>query len=117
MEDIMSKTNKQLAAEVQALTQQLENAKTANQRERYYGNLWPNQNRRSDRDPSWLGTVRIVAHNKPMWLDVSQWDADPERFATNPPDFSISLSPTPEERACELELAREKALKERGGIR
>ena len=112
----MSKTNKQLTAEVEALEAKLVAAQTASQRDRFYGNLWPNQNRRTDRDPAWLGTVRIVTNGKHQWLDVSQWDADPERFATNPPDFSISLSPTPEERACELEQQREKALRERGSI-
>ena len=110
------KTNAQLTAEVEALEAQLEAAQSATQRARFYGNLWPNANRRTERDPAWLGTVRIVAHNKPMWLDVSQWDADPERFATNPPDFSLSLSPTPDDRACELEQQRDKALRERGSI-
>jgi hypothetical protein len=117
MEDIaMSKTKAQLAHEVEQLRQQLEAAQSASQRQRFYGNLWPNQNRRSERDPAWQGTVRIVAHGKVLWLDVSQWDADPERFASNPPDFSVSLSPTPDERACELEQARDKALRERGSI-
>lgn len=110
------KSNAQLAAEVEELKQQLEAAKTATQRDRFYGNLWPNQNRRTDRDPAWLGTIRVVLNGKHHWLDMSQWDADPERFATNPPDFSVSLSPTPEARACELETAREKAMRERGSI-
>jgi hypothetical protein len=117
MEDIMSKkTNAQLAAEVETLRQQLEAAQNASQRQRFYGNLWPNQNRRTERDPAWQGTIRIVVHGKAIWLDMSQWDADPERFASNPPDFSVSLSPTPEERACELEQARDKALREKGGV-
>lgn len=110
------KTNAQLTAEVEQLKQALEAAKTATQRDRFYGNLWPNQNRRTDRDPAWLGTIRVVLNGKHHWLDMSQWDADPERFATNPPDFSVSLSPTPEARACELETAREKAMRERGAI-
>jgi len=111
------KTNAQLAAEVEELRQQLENAHNASQRTRYYGNLWPNQNRRTERDPAWMGTVRIVVNNKPLWLDVSQWDADPERFASNPPDFSMSVSETPAARAAELEAAREKALAEKANIR
>lgn len=110
------KTNAQLQAEVEQLQAQLEAARNATQRDRFYGNLWPNQNRRTERDPAWLGTVRIVVNGKHLWLDVSQWDADPERFAANPPDFSISLSATPSERASELEMAREKALRERGAI-
>lgn len=110
------KTNAQLAAEVEELKQALEQAKTASQRDRFYGNLWPNQNRRTERDPAWLGTIRVVVNGKHVWMDVSQWDADPERFAANPPDFSISLSPTPDARACELEQAREKAMRERGSI-
>lgn len=112
----MSKTNAQLAKENEELRQQLEAAQNATKRERFYGGLWSNQNRRTERDPAWQGTVRLVVHNKPLWLDVSQWDADPERFASNPPDFSVSLSPTPPERARELEDAREKALRERGNI-
>jgi hypothetical protein len=112
----MAKTNAQLAKEVETLRQQLEAAQTATQRQRFYGGLWANQNRRTERDPAWQGTIRIVVHNKPVWLDVSQWDADPERYASNPPDFSISLSATPDERASELEIAREKALRERGNI-
>ena len=112
-----NKTNAQLKAEVEALRQQLEAAQNANQRDRFYAGLWPNQNRRTERDPAWLGTIRIVVHNRPVWLDVSQWDADPERYKRNPPDFSISLSETPAARASELEQAREKALAERGGLR
>ena len=109
-------TNAQLTAQVEALEAKLVAAQTATTRTRFYGNLWPNTNRRSDRDPAWLGTVRIVTNGKHQWLDVSQWDADPERFATNPPDFSVSLSPTPDARASELEMQREKALRERGSI-
>jgi len=112
----MSMTKAQLATKLAEAEAALEAANTRQQRERFYGNLWPNLNRRTERDPAWLGTARIVAHGKHMWLDISQWDADPERFASNPPDFSVSLSPTPSDRACELETAREKALREKGSI-
>ena len=106
----------QLKAQIEALRSENEALASKTVRQRFYGNLWPNQNRRTDRDPAWLGSIRVVLNGKHHWLDVSQWDADPERFAANPPDFSISLSPTPDERASELEVAREKAMRERGAI-
>jgi hypothetical protein len=113
----MSLTKAQLQAKLDQLEQENEALKNRAERVRFSAGLWPNQNRRTERDPAWLGTIRIVVHNRPVWLDVSQWDADPERYKQNPPDFSISLSETPAARASELEQAREKALAARGGLR
>ena len=113
----MSVTKAQLAEQVEALQAQLAAAKNAKQRDRFYSNLWPNRERRTERDPAWQGSIRVVVDSKPVWLDISQWDADPERFASNPPDFSISMSEPPEARAKELEEKRDQALREKANIR
>jgi len=110
-------TNAELAAKVEQLQSELEAAKAAKQRVRYYSNLWPNNERRTENDPAWQGTIRLAVDDKPVWFDISQWDADPERFKKNPPDFSISMSETPAERAAELETKRDQALKEKANIR
>jgi hypothetical protein len=111
------KSNAALAAEVEELREQLEAAKNAKARVRHYSNLWPNDKRRTESDPAWQGTIRLVVDDKPVWFDISQWDADPSRFKSNPPDFSVSMSETPAERAAELEAKRDQALREKANIR
>jgi len=110
-------TNAELAAKVEQLQSELEAAKSAKTRTRFYSNLWPNDNRRTESDPAWLGTIRVVVDGTPYWLDMSQWDADPSRFKSNPPDFSVSMSETPADRAAELETKRDAALAEKANIR
>lgn len=122
----MAKTNAQLKAELDALRE--ENARLAaaasrGPRERFPTGLWPNTRRRTERDPAWTGSVRAVIPENAQpgdafWLDISVWEFDPEtspaRYESNPPDFSLSLSPSTPEWAREQEHRREKALRERG---
>lgn len=119
MEDIkMSMTKAQLEEALAKAEAALENAKNATKRQRFYSNLWPNLDRRTDNDPAWRGTIDFVVPEgvKPgdrLWLDLSQWEADPARFKKNPPDFSVSMSQTDAEFAEVLEKRRVEALKQR----
>lgn len=128
----MKKTNAQLLAELEAKEQELEAARQQLEaaaqrppRDRYGFGVWPNLQRRNERDPAWRGTVRLTIpeHTKPgdpLWVDFSEWEYDPEtspvRYADNPPVFSGSLSPCPPARAKELEKRRADALRERGQL-
>jgi hypothetical protein len=111
MEDLaMSKTNAQLAAENKALKERAEKAEAAAEaalnrplRARYPGGLWPNQNRRTERDPAWTSfPIRMIVPPQkqagdPLWVDVSQWVYDPEtspaKYKKTPPDMTLSISP------------------------
>lgn len=114
-------TNAELKAQVAALKKENEALRTRPQRARYGGGLWPNQNRRTDRDPEWQGTIRaIVPPEKQagdiLWIDVSEWlyneETSPVQYKSNPPAFSVSLSPCTPDREAELEARRVKALGE-----
>ena len=119
----MSKmTNAQLQAELEEARATIEALKNRAPRARYSTGLWPNQNRRTDRDPAWQGTVRMIVPpdavaGDPLWIDLSLWQYDaetsPVQYASNPPALTQSVSPCPADRAAELEARRIKALGER----
>jgi hypothetical protein len=119
------KSNAALEAEIEQLRKERDDAiaaaKAAKQRDRVYGNLFPNPDRRTEKDPAWTGSFRFVipeGHEEGdyCWIDVSVWEADPSKFKQNPPDFSCSYSATPAELAEVKESNRIEYLKQKAQV-
>ena len=91
-------------AQLEARVAELEAQLSSTKRTFFRGNLWANQRQREGRqDPEWTGSLRLEFDGVPHWVDVAMWTADPTRFATNPADFSLSLSPCRAEYAAQRE--------------
>ena len=127
----MSKTKAELERELEALKEQNERLRAANNRgarERYACPLWTNPNKTddpNDKRPEWTGSARLVIPKgakpgDPFYVDFSLWEyidgVSPGNYSGNPPVFSGSISPSSPAWAHEQELKREEALRERGQI-